>query len=449
MAAVLFVVGLKSAQCQTLIYGVENEIKDYNIVRSLDRNAFALSELVSEALFRQVPAGGMVPDLALHSERQGKVWKITLRETVFSDGQKLACEDVKQNLDESRNSGRPFSFRLKDISEVVCSGRVLQIKTFAPAPQLLNKIGYFFRVYKASTLKDRNPVGSGPFKIVDKEGKDIILRPNPFYKGEINYKEIRFRTLRDPWLRDLALFSGNVDFLMENFSRTRLKSYLAKPHIKLFRNPSTQLYFLALNSNKFNLEERRRIRSSLYGAKVVESFWEDNVEIARSLFGKNSFSEELPASEKWLDLEITCDAEETQLQFLRMLAQKLKADHIRIKVRPAEFATFMKKINAQNYAAYIGGIDVSHLQNLEALFRSDKGRLGLHDPALDEVFRKGSSADTDTLYEATKLQLENTNFKNAYLIPLYRPLKALVVGPRLTIKHSEQGFWRDILQGYK
>src|SRR4051812_37381287 len=86
-----------------LIYGVENDIKDFNISRSLDKNAFALAELVTEALFYQRADGSLAPDLAKDIKRTGKIWTIKIRTSKFSNGKVLGCADVRANLEEARN----------------------------------------------------------------------------------------------------------------------------------------------------------------------------------------------------------------------------------------------------------------------------------------------------------------------------------------------------------
>lgn len=182
------------AAATELVYGIENEIKDYNITRSLDKNAFALSELVTEGLFYQRPDGTLVPDLVKSYKREGRFWSFELRPSTFSSGKKLTCLDIQANIEEARLSPRPVRARLREIEKAYCQKETLVIETKFPYPQLLHRMGYIIRVYEASTLKDKNPLGSGPYIIQTKAGKDIVLVPNPHHTLKPAYDRIIFRT---------------------------------------------------------------------------------------------------------------------------------------------------------------------------------------------------------------------------------------------------------------
>src|SRR5688572_13995031 len=94
VSTLLAVLVASPCEATELVYGIENEIKDYNISRSVDKNAFALSELVTEGLFYQRPDGSLVPDLVKTYKREGKIWSFDIRPSVFSTGKALGCKDV-------------------------------------------------------------------------------------------------------------------------------------------------------------------------------------------------------------------------------------------------------------------------------------------------------------------------------------------------------------------
>lgn len=439
---------------KTLIYGIENEIKDFNISRSLDKNAFALAEIVTEGLFWQKPSGELVPDLLLKSEYLGKTWKLWLRKSKFSNGKVLACSDVRANIEEARNSKRPIRNRLKDISATECQGEVLLLHTYRNSGQLLKKLGAIIRVYDHATLQERNPVGSGPYFVADQKGKDLILRRNPFYQGrQAPYDKIVYRALRDPWLRDLALLSGNVDFLLENFSRNRVLAFEKKSEsLRLFQTPTPLLFYIGLNLKRFTLLQRKRILNDLMSSQKVESYWGDQVQRAQKIFGSSrnwpAEEEKFPTSE--LKLEVSCAADESQLQFLKVLAQELKPKGIRLTLKPFEFATFMSTLNKKAFDSYLFYIDTSHVQNLEALLSSTGGRLGLENSQIDALFSEIQSLSPSFNLDPSKEKLEGLARSEAVLLPLFWAKKHFVIlrnswlGRQFNM--TDRGFWKDLLE---
>lgn len=444
---------LRASPCKAteLIYGIENEIKDYNISRSVDKNAFALSELITEGLFYQRPDGSLAPDLVKSYKREGKNWYFDIRPSVFSTGKPLACQDVYANIEEARNSPRPVKARLREIESLRCEGEKLIIVTKTAYPQLIQRMGYIIRVYEASTLQSKNPVGSGPYVIQEKKGKDIILVRNPYSSQKYEYDRIIFRALRDPWLRDLALLSGNVDFLMESFSKIRSEALASKESLKLHRNPSNMLFYLVLKKEKFSLEQRRYLRNLLYRENVVADFWSTQVEPAEKIYRETNPLKPDPGPEKLnpFSVEVSVVADDTQIAFLKRVAKKLKAYGVTLSLRPLEFVSYMKRLNEKNFDAYLFYVDTSHGQNLEALFHSRGNRLDIKDPEIDEAFTAYAASDQPAVLLSSLNTLEKKIAEGAYLIPLYRNYKELVVSSKLSLTISPDGFWRDLLRSRK
>ncbi len=439
--------------------GIENEIKDYNITRSLDKNAFALSAILTEALFYQQPDGSLVPDLVKDYKREGKLWTFKLRPSRFSNGKPLRCEDIRSNIEDARASPRPVRGRLRDIHSLRCRREELLIETKENAPQFIYRMGHLIRIYERASLKEKIPIGSGPYVISNKTGKDLVLIPNPYSSHLPHYKELRIRTLRDPWLRDLALMSGNVDFLMESFSLNRLNSYQSRKELKLYRNPSQMLFYLVLKKDLFSVEQRNYLRDVLSTENVVENYWGSQVEGAQSLFRDSSVNSLLKATSismpkansalKPFQIELSVVADESQLSFLRLMAKSLAKHGITLKLRPLEFAAYMKRLNNKNFESYFFYVDTSHAQNLEALLHSRGNRLGIQDPLLDTYFHALAQSESPRDLKLWTNKIDQRVNEEAYIIPLYRPYREAVTTAQLTLQHTAEGFWRDFLRSHK
>jgi len=436
---------LKIGFSQTLIYGIENEIKDFNLHTSLDKNAFVLNELFSQSLFYKKVDGSLEPDLVESVKYLAAEWRLKIKDATYSNSKKLNCEDIALNFRQAQKSKGLLGIRLKDVSSVSCVGRELRIKTHHPSPELMKRIGSMVRIYEPSTYQDKIPLGSGPFRIQFQKGKDLILSSNSYYKEQKSISEIRFRTLRDPWLRDLALISGNVDFLIENFSHTRILSFENNPLLKVYRNPSSILHYIGFNEKKIKREIRKKIQLVLFDSQIVKSFWGNDADPQSYIFEQINFRKKENLNKDSirnpLILELSCIADESNVQFLTLLAKKLIEVGIVLKLRPLEFATFMNTINTQNYQSYFFYVDVGHLQNLEALFASKGNRLGIENLKIDEIFLN--------LPKSSEQDLDKINFEEAYVIPLFKSKKILATSQNLHVDQSQEGFWRDLVRSVK
>ncbi len=449
MGAVFFCV-LKSGFSQTLIYGIENEIKDFNLLTSFDKNAFILNELFTQSLFSRKVDGSLEPDLVESTKYLAAEWRLKIKEATYSNSKKLECEDIVFNLKEAQASKSILGLRLKDVTSIRCSGRELRIKTLHPSPELMQRVGSVIRIYEPTTLKKKIPIGSGPYMIQSQRGKDLVLVLNPFFKGNVTFTEIRFRTLRDPWLRDLALMSGNIDFLLESFSHTRIRSFEKKSLLRVYRNPSQILHYIGFNEKKVKKKTRKILQQYLSSSTFVSHFWGTDVLPSPKIFERahlerNEKKYQVPESSP-LTLELSCIADETNVQFLSLLAKDLRSRGVNLKIRPLEFATFMKAMNTQNFESYFFYVDVSHVQNLEALLASKGNRLGVENSNIDRVF-----FDFQKNFNSIKSEqiLEEINNEEAYLIPLYKGKKILAASQNIHIDQSPRGFWKDLIQAIK
>lgn len=442
----VFLSFIKSSFSQTLIYGIENEIKDFNLTTSLDKNAFVLNELFSQSFYTKKTDGSLEPDLVESAQYKAAEWRFKLRESTYSNSKKVKCEDIVINLREAQKSKSILGLRLKDLASLRCQKNELIIKTYHSSSELMQRIGSMVRIYEPSTLKDKIPVGSGPFKILHQKGKDLILISNPYFKGEKNVSEIRFRTLRDPWLRDLALMSGNVDFLIENFSHARIRSFEKNSFLKVYRNPSNILHYIGFNQKRVSKQIRKHVQSLLLNSDLAKIFWGNDAEPTSSIFQNFFFKEEDFSKKSVKTLEVSCIADETNVQFLSLLAKELKLKGIDLKIRPLEFATFMNSINSLNFESYFFYVDASHIQNLEALLAAKGNRLGIENNHLDQLFM---NFQKDLKKGELEKKIEEVNFKEAYILPLYKSKKILAMSQNVRIEQSARGFWRDLVGALK
>ncbi|MEO1987755.1 MAG: ABC transporter substrate-binding protein [Martelella sp.] len=145
--------------------------------------------LFQSTLLKRDAALETVPDLAsawsLSDDRL--VWTITLRPGVtFSDGTPLSAEDVAFTFNEAAKAGGVLDLTVMDSAEAI-DDLTVEIRLKRPWVTFSENF-YSLGIVPSDGYGPgyaRNPVGSGPFKMVSwTEGEQLIVEANPDYYGQ-------------------------------------------------------------------------------------------------------------------------------------------------------------------------------------------------------------------------------------------------------------------------
>lgn len=194
--------------------------------------------------------------------------RFTLRDDVlFTNGEKLVAEDVAQSLAYScqyhptyTNMFDPANFVVEDDTHVV-------LALSKPYGNLLDILGCdYYTIFDWSAWQDdctalgdeaalskwiRDPVGSGPYKLVEWiDGDHLTLERNEEYWDKENlpyYKQIVYSFITDISARASALQSGTVD-VAYNIASSQIEE-LQKASIGLTVNPYNQNVVMPLSFN--------------------------------------------------------------------------------------------------------------------------------------------------------------------------------------------------------
>ncbi|HSB40939.1 MAG TPA: ABC transporter substrate-binding protein [Methylomirabilota bacterium] len=149
-------------------------------------------------------------------------WEMKLRRGVkFHNGEEFNAESVKFSLERVKSGLRASStFRLIDRVDIVDSHTV-RVQTSKPWPTFTTIMGfrqasmYPPKAYagKDSAFISRNPIGTGPYKLVRwSKDEEIVLEANDqYWRGAPRIKTVVFRPIPDDAVRVAALQNGEVD----------------------------------------------------------------------------------------------------------------------------------------------------------------------------------------------------------------------------------------------
>lgn len=149
-------------------------------------------------------------------------WVFKLREGVtFHDGDEFKASDVIFTLERLKASlmanlaANIESFRAID-------ERTVEIKTFRPYAALPNDLAAILilsedHVKKVGDSLDQQPMGTGPYKLVEwvKEDRIVLEAFDGYHLGEATVENVTFRPITNPATRTAALLTGEVDIVQD------------------------------------------------------------------------------------------------------------------------------------------------------------------------------------------------------------------------------------------
>ncbi|HEY3075780.1 MAG TPA: ABC transporter substrate-binding protein [Burkholderiales bacterium] len=246
---------------------------------------------------------GIVPGLAVSwTQVNDTNWRFSLRQGVkFSDGTPFTADDVVFSIERAQHE---FS-QLRQYANLLGRPRKIDEHTVElvqqnPNPILLEHATTIFIMSKAWSVKHkvetpldyksgqdsyaaRHAMGAGPWLLVVRE-PDVktVLRRNPHWWGkyEGNVTEIIYRPIKSDATRTAALFSGQVDFVLDPPPQDigRLK---AQPGLKVVEGTENRIIFLGFDQYRdellySNVKGRnpfkdKRVRQAVYHAIDIDA----------------------------------------------------------------------------------------------------------------------------------------------------------------------------------
>src|SRR5882672_11037503 len=246
---------------------------------------------------------GLAPGLAVSWTRvNDTTWRFALRQGVkFSDGTPFTADDVVFSIERAQHE---FS-QLRQYANLLGRARKLDDYTVEfvqqnPNPILLEHATTIYIMSKAWSVKHkveqpldyksgqdshaaRNAMGAGPWMLVLRQ-PDVktVLRRNPHWWGKFegNVTEIVYRPIKSDATRTAALFSGQVDFVLDPPPQDvgRIK---AQPGLKVVEGTENRIIFLGFDQYRdellySNVKGKNpfkdpRVRQAFYQAIDVEA----------------------------------------------------------------------------------------------------------------------------------------------------------------------------------
>ncbi|MEJ2359042.1 MAG: ABC transporter substrate-binding protein [Deinococcales bacterium] len=223
-------------------------------------------------------SGKLVPDLATSwsTSADGKTLTFDLRQGVtFQDGTPFDASAVKWNLerllDPKVRVPRRGQLTVIDSVEVV-DAHTVRLHLKEPSPALVGAMSQTTAAMlsPASVDKEGNsyanivhPVGTGPYVYTSRQkGTNVVVSRFDGYWGEKPYYDkVVFQIVPEATTRESLLLAGQVDLIILP-PTSDLPALQNNPRVKVLFGPSDRTIFIAINTSKKVLDDKR-VREAL------------------------------------------------------------------------------------------------------------------------------------------------------------------------------------------
>lgn len=481
----------QKSSSDTLIIGIENEIKNLDLRFASDANSTHVSKLVFQSLVSIGEDLRPVSDLAeSFSVQDEKIFTFKIPQGIrFHDGTPLTSKDVLYNFRQASGPKSKIKSSFDDVERFEAPDNMtFVIRLKKPRPSFLTGEVSSIRIFPEhlgeSPTVAEHPVGSGPYRFVRRKHRDLIFERFEHYKSFENlthstlprYKHLIVRSIEDPTTRYLSLVGGDIDILINSLAARRVQEALSRDNLQVIRSPGSSYQYIGLHQKNEKFKDprvRKALTLAIHRKEIIEHKLKGYAQPANSVLSpQNYFAnpkiEELEynptlaekllkeAGVKNLEIEIRSSSDRDMISILQIIQQQWKKIGVEAKLRSSEFASFFAEVQKGNFEAFsLRWTSVTDPDLLNRIFHSREtppGRNRIHykNTQVDSLLDKASSETDLKKRQNLYFEVQEILANDFPYISLWYPDNIAVASRRLKdIKLGPTGSWMGLLNSYK
>ncbi|HLR21820.1 MAG TPA: glutathione ABC transporter substrate-binding protein [Tissierellaceae bacterium] len=432
----------KDPEEDTLVVAQGADVKSLDPHATNDQPSSRVNKQIYDTLIYTDEDMELEPGLAKEWDQlDDNTWEFKLEEGVqFHNGEELTADDVKFTLDRMMDSsevahiiGAVESVEVEDDYTVI-------IKTEEPFSPLLSHLAHT----AASILNEKaveesgddyqnEPVGTGPYKLVEHESGDkvILERFDDYYREPAKVKNVEFRNVPEGTNRVIGLETEEIDiaYEIEPVDRSDISD---NDDLELIERPSLSTSYIGFNTEKEpydDVEVRQALNHAIDVDEIIDVVLEGagtraTGPINDKVFGYDESLEgyeydpekakEMLAEAGYpdgLDTTIWTNDSPVREKIAEVVQGQLKEVGVNAEIETLEWATYLERTSAGEHDMFILGwvaVTGDADYGLYALFHSSQhggagNRTFYDNPEVDELLDKGRvSTDEDERLELYK-----------------------------------------------
>ena len=476
----------KQAVEQNIIVALGAEPRTLDPLKAVSAGGMRIMDLLFQSLVRLSSDLSVVPSLAKSYSYKNKVYTFVVdRDVKFSNGRKLAKEDLLFSFDEYRSDKSPFSSSFGIIKSV----DVRETQTeFILAVELKKESAKFLSAdlpvlkilpkrefLQAGADFQKAPIGTGPFKLKSRDSGQIVLTARRDVLQPPKIDQVTFKIIRDDFTRFQKMLNEELDVAQSEISFSKVDRFKKGP-FRVFRQPGLSMTYLLLNFKDKCLRQknlRRAMVLSLDRLKIIQHKLNGFARPAVTILGAHSFFfnkaishppyNPLRAGEIFRQLSEECrqkvfslktSSARSAVDHGKVLALQLRKTGFKIRTESFEWGAFYGDLNAGRFQTallkWVGAVDPDiYRLAFHSREHPPKGRnRGFYaHPTLDRLLDRGVTEMNKAKRRLIYNQVQEIIQKNLVFIPLWHEEQVSVVRNNiLNYSLSDNGDFQYLLR---
>ncbi|MDB4040201.1 ABC transporter substrate-binding protein [Methylophilaceae bacterium] len=316
-------------------------------------------------------------------------FKIKKQLPIFHHNKNMGIEDIIATLNNLRSQHKsPFYLELKNIKNVIkLSEFNFEINLFKKDSNFLSRLAFYVLpvdlLHKNHNFST-NPVGSGPFKFIEKY-------PNLKIQRRIDSQIIELVNIKDPTVRVLKLLNGEIDLLQNDLPLEMIKLLEAKEKIITLKEFGANVSYIGFNLND-SLLKQHKFRKSLTLAvdrqSLMKHFLNEKTRVAEQILPPehwasekiNSLNYNPSLARKYIKqlaidepivLTLKTSTDPFRVKIATLIQKQFDSIGIKLIIKSLDWGTYFKDIQAGKFQLYgLTWVGIRNPEIYEKIFNS-------------------------------------------------------------------------------
>ena len=261
----------------TIVFGLSSEPKTLDPRYATDATGQRIDHLIFSSLVKINHNLEIQGELAESWDYKGLTYSFILKPKIkFHNGQYARNADFLFSVDAYKKKRSPFAAQFSAIKDAQVSynpetGGVLKLFMSNYSAPFLNDLQLLKLLPKDEVERlgedfYKTPIGSGPFKFVKNDVKNILLtRYDNYFEDKPVTKNVLFKVIKDSNTRFQKMYKGQVDIVQSDIPFSKVKFFEKQENFRVVVEPGVSTTYILLNL-RHPLLAQKEIRKALSAA---------------------------------------------------------------------------------------------------------------------------------------------------------------------------------------
>ena len=329
---------------------------------------------------------------------------------LFHNNKKMDIEDIVSTINNLRSQQKsPFYLELNNIQDVVkLSDFDFEINLYKKDINFLSRLVFFILpkdLLSQNHNFSTNPIGSGPFRFLEKY-------PNLKIQRRLDSQIIELVNIKDPTVRVLKLLNGEIDLLQNDLPLEMIKLLETKDRVITLKEYGANVSYIGFNFNDSLLRQhkfRKALTLAVDRQSLIKYFLNDKTRLAEQILPPEHWANEKintldynpSLARKYIKelgikepivLTLKTSTDPFRVKIATLIQKQFKSIGVKLTIKSLDWGTYFKDIQAGEFQLY--GLTWVGIRNPEiyekifnSKFRPPKGlnRAGYINQEMDEL----------------------------------------------------------------